>query len=160
MNQPVRGKSNKPRNNIRKKGSVPKNRKGKKIGTSKLEIEFASQFLDKLNVDYVWQFEAKSIGRFYDYAIPEQHLLIEVDGGYYHSDPRVVNEKQMNPMQKHNKRVDKIKDEWAALNGFVLLRIWEHDIKNNPAKVMDRLKKYISAADKKKKILQERKKPH
>ena len=38
-----------------------------KFGTSKLEEDFAKDFLDKLKVRYVYQFEAKDIGRFYDF---------------------------------------------------------------------------------------------
>lgn len=49
----------------------------------------------------------------------------------------------MNPTQKRNHRVDKIKDDWAAMHGYVLLRIWEHDIRNNPGEVMDFLRKRL-----------------
>ena len=56
----------------------------KKFGTSKLEQDFAKDFLDKLGVDYVWQFEAKEIGRYFDYAVIENGsiILLEIDGGY------------------------------------------------------------------------------
>jgi hypothetical protein len=53
-----------------KKRTTPK-RKSKrwhpKFGTSKLEDDFASGFLDKLKVKYIRQFEAKDIKRFYDF---------------------------------------------------------------------------------------------
>ena len=41
----------------------------------------------------------------------------------------------MTPTQKKNARVDKIKDEWALSHGIPIIRIWEHDINNNPEKV-------------------------
>lgn len=53
------------------------------FGTSKLEKDFAEQFLDKLGLEYIWQFEAKDIGRFYDFYLPSHNLLIEIDGGYW-----------------------------------------------------------------------------
>ena len=49
----------------------------------------------------------------------------------------------MSPMQKKNHRVDKEKDRWAMINCIPLIRIWEHDINKNPAKVMEILKKEI-----------------
>ena len=114
-----------------------------KFGTSKLEQDFAEQFLDKLGVEYVWQFEAKDIGRFYDFYLPKHNLIIEVDGGYYHSDPRVVDENNLSPMQKRNKRIDEHKDEWALMHGIPIARIWEYDIRHNPTGVMNALKERL-----------------
>ena len=57
-------------------------RKHPQYGTSKLEERFASEFLDRLGVKYEYQFEAKDIGRFYDFYLPEHRLLIELDGDY------------------------------------------------------------------------------
>ena len=51
-----------------------------KYGTSKLEEDFARDFLDKLGVKYIYQFEAKDIGRFYDFYLPEHNLIVECDG--------------------------------------------------------------------------------
>ena len=115
----------------------------KKFGTSKLEQDFAKDFLDKLGVDYIWQFEARDIGRFFDYYLPTHNLIIEVDGGYYHVDPRVVNEDKLNPMQKHNKTVDALKDKWALMHGIPVMRIWEKDIRENPKGVMKSLRERL-----------------
>ena len=41
---------------------------------------------------------------------------------------------EKSPMQKHNEYVDKVKDTWAAEHGIPLIRIWEHDINDNPGK--------------------------
>ena len=69
--------------------------------------------------------------------------------GDRHSDPRLVKESEMSPMQKRNKRVDKCKDEWALLHGIPLIRIWEKDIRENPDKVMQMLKERLSLQDSK-----------
>ena len=63
-------------------------RKHPQYGTSKLEEYFAKNFLDKLGVEYQYQFEAKDIGRFYDFFIPNSDgsyggLLLEVDGDFW-----------------------------------------------------------------------------
>ena len=141
-----------------------------KYGTSKLEEDFAKEFLDKLGIKYSYQFEAKDISRFYDFACfidgnPNNLsigniLIIEVDGSYYHSDPRLVKEEEMSPMQKKNKMVDKIKDRWAFEHGIPLMRIWEKDIRENPKKVMKDLKDRFYIEDKKKTLLENKKKRH
>ena len=106
---------------------------------------FAEQFLDKLGVEYTTQFEAKDIKRFYDFKVGER-ILIEVDGDYYHARGLVYEE--MNPMQKHNKRVDAIKDEWARSHGYLLIRVPEHEIRTNPGWVMGKLREILGESKK------------
>ena len=169
----------------RKKPSLNKKRKHKDYGTSKLELYFAKEYLDKMGLKYIYQFEAKDMKRFYDFAImstdkkdyimetkdglksvkqdgqtPFIDLLIEVDGGYYHSDPRVVKEDKLNPMQKHNKFVDKLKDTWAGMHCIPLLRLWEEDIRNNSKFVKNEIKKYVKDCSKKRQIKENKNKPH
>jgi very-short-patch-repair endonuclease len=140
-----------------------------KFGTSKLEEDFARDFLDKLGVKYSYQYEAKDIGRFYDFAVflddssgltPGSMLLIEVDGDFYHSHPDLVKEENMNPMQKHNKRVDEYKNKWALMHGIPLIRIWEKDIRNNPKTVMNELKKRLYMETEKKALFEKKNKRH
>lgn len=173
--------------NVRRK-SNPFAKRGdnhKKYGTSKLEADFARDFLDKMGLVYIYQFEAKEIKRFYDFALTcyddvkyeyeekdgircvKQEgqyfpidVIIEVDGSFFHSDPRVVTEDKITPMHKHNKFIDSLKDQWAALHGIPLLRIWEYDIRNNPKMVKEEIGKYIKSGKKKRKIIEDRKKPH
>jgi very-short-patch-repair endonuclease len=129
-----------------------------KYGTSKLEKKFAKEFLDKLGVKYEDQFYAESIKRYYDFYLPECRVLIEVDGDYWHSYGKVYEE--MNPTQKKNARVDKIKNEWALAHGIPIIRIWEHDIRENPEKVMKILKENIGIATEKMIINENKKKRH
>lgn len=178
MKQPAKVKFSDPK----KKKSPYKGKKHKKYGTSKLERDFASEFLDKMGLLYIYQFFAESIGRYYDFAVLYDdgsdlvrekkdgiesikqkgqsyriEALIEVDGDWYHSNKILVNPSDMNPMQKHNKRIDEYKNIYAASNGIVLLRFWENDIRNNPSKVISELKKNLSIS-KEKIILKENKK--
>ena len=166
MKQPIkkRGTSitkNKKKRTVSKTKTVGKTvRVHPKYGTSKLEEDFARDFLDKLGVKYIYQFEAKDIGRFYDFYLPKHNLIIEVDGSYYHSDPRVVDENKLSPMQKKNKRVDEHKNEWALMHGIPIMRIWEYDIRNNPSGVMKELKKRLFIEGKTQNILNEKNKRH
>lgn len=129
-----------------------------KYGTSKLEKKFSKEFLDKLGIKYEEQYEAKDIKRFYDFYLPEHRVIIEIDGDYYHGYGKVYEEKT--PMQKRNERVDKIKDEWALSHGIPLIRIWEHDINNNPEKVMRMLEDRLNVESEKKRIIENKKKRH
>lgn len=142
MAQPVRKIVVKPRKN--KKTPQTTKKKHQEYGVSKLEDKFAKEFLDKLGVRYIRQFKAASIGRYFDFYLPDDHLLIEIDGDYYHSYGKLYEE--MSPMQKHNKRVDQQKDHWALINGIPLMRIWEHDIHKNKNTVLERLKKRITVS--------------
>ena len=87
-------------------------------------------------------------------------MLIEIDGSFYHADPRVVTEDKITPMHKHNKFIDGLKDQWAVLHGVPLLRIWEYDIYHNPKMVEKEIEKYIKSGKKKKEIKENKKKPH
>lgn len=141
-----------------RKNDTPKERKHPEYGTSNLETRFAKNFLDKLGYEYKTQYKAESIGRYYDFYIVPANLLIEIDGGYWHSDPRLYEGKELTPTQKRNKRVDKDKDKWAQTHKIPLIRIWEDDINKTPKQVMDMLKseipkhieKYNKELDKKK----------
>lgn len=189
MKQPIKSdgklKKKKPRATHKKSPFKRRNFSNQKYGTSQLERDFARDFLDAYDIAYIYQYEAKDIGRFYDFAISclnkkdfimeekdglkcirqeNQYvpidILIEIDGSYHHADPRIVKDKALNPMQKHNKFVDSLKDKWAGLHCIPLLRIWEYDIRHNPKKVIEELKKYVSLGEKREKILEDRKRPH
>ena len=137
-------------------------------GTSKLEEKFATEFLEKLGVKYIYQFEAKDIGRWFDFAIilgenvmtPGSLILIEIDGSYWHSDPRLVKEDKMNQMQKHNKKIDELKNKWALMHGIPLIRIWEKDINEKPGEVLKELKARLYMQDKKTTLAEKKNKRH
>ena len=189
MKQPIRGKTKtikKQRKNSKTRSNPPKKRTSdEEYGTSKLERDFAREFLDRLNLKYTYQYEAKDIKRFFDFAVTLYDdyplkfesknglrsvvqadrkfliaFLIEVDGDYYHANPNLFNEKKLNPMQKHNLFVDGLKTEWALKNGLTLLRFWEDDIRNRPEIVIKTLKEKIKEAKKRMLILEDKRKPH
>ena len=158
MPQPVSRKRTTKKTTVKRISEVVKKKSHPKYGTSKLEDYFAANFLDVLGVKYIRQFEAKDIGRFYDFFAPGANVLIEVDGDYFHSYGLKTEEK--NPMQKHNERVDRLKDEWALSHGIPILRIWEHDIHDNPEKVMRVLKEAIGKYTEKQKKRNDKTKRH
>lgn len=191
MKQPTtRRKSSSSKKSVSSKGRKPfyfrkRRPKNKQYGTSKLERDFANDFLDKMGLVYVYQYEAKDIKRFYDFAITcdtgrdylmedkdgvhcvkqegqyfEPDLLIEIDGDYYHANPNQYKDNCLSPMQKHNRFVDKLKDYWAGMHCITLLRFWEYDIRHNPKKIFDEMSKYVKIQNKRHLIKENKKKPH
>ena len=159
MAQPVKKEIKKVHKIKKVKKTVSQGKKKhKEYGTSKLEEKFAKEFLEKLGVNYVYQYKAESIGRFFDFYIPSANLIIEIDGDYWHS--YNVEYENMTPTQKRNKRVDEAKDKWAVFHGIPVLRIWEHDINKNSTKVMQILKEKLSVCSDKVKLEEEKKKRH
>ena len=165
MAQPVRKTVKSSGVKKKKTTKVGKTVRGKrphpKYGTSKLEDKFAKEFLDKLGYKYKRQFEAKEIGRFYDFIVTADNgmnVLLEIDGSYYHGYNLTHDEKS--PMQKHNEWVDKQKDYWAHSHGIPLIRIWEHDINNNPTKVKKMLLERMGEEYRKTEIENKKKKRH
>jgi very-short-patch-repair endonuclease len=117
------------------------------ITTSKLEYYFAEHFLKKLGLRFVHQWTSIKTKFVYDFAIltpdgGDIQGLIECDGDYWHANPVLI-EKQgfLYENQKRQIERDKAKNEWAALNGFVLIRFFENDIKNSPKKILGELKR-------------------
>ena len=145
MKQPLRksAKANakpQPKKKLLRKANGKLDRKHPQFGTSKLEKDFAVNFLDKLGVKYIWQFEAKDIKRFFDYFILPSGPIIEVNGSYWHADPLLYEGKELTSAQKRNIRVDGHKKEWALTRGIPIYYVWEEDIRKRPSEVMDFLK--------------------
>jgi very-short-patch-repair endonuclease len=130
------------------------------FGTSQLELDFAKDFLDKLKVRYVWQFEAKEIKRFFDYYLPDHNIIIEVNGTYWHADNRIYEGKKLTKTQLHDLKVDEYKKKWACLHGIPILYVWEKDIKENPSNVMKVLKKRLCLEKEKEDKKKEKSKRH
>ena len=68
--------------------------------------------------------------------------MIECDGDFYHCNPYKFPE-PIYEIQKINLKNDEFKNKWASDNGYILLRFWEHDINNNPEKIITELKKFL-----------------
>lgn len=180
MIQPTKKGNNKKPTTRSKRKTKPN------YGTSKLETYFANTFLDKLGLNYVYEYMAEDIKRFYDFAIvatqPNTELvleekngvksisqsknlirplfLIEIDGEHWHPDLDKVKWDELSPMQKHNAMVDKLKNEWCVKHRLPLLRIWEYDIRNNPQYVFEKIKEFLDKLEHRDKIKAGLNRPH
>ena len=117
----------------------------KGVTSSNLETLFKEQFLDRLGIKYLHQWQSPT-KRVYDFAILTKDggmidYLIEIQGTFYHADPRFYDRNNLKyNNQKKQIVIDEQKLTWANQNGFVLLQIFEEDIKTNPKKVLELLR--------------------
>jgi len=90
------------------------------------------------------EFETQKIisGKIYDFFVPSVNLLIEVDGTYWHAYGLLPEE--MNAMQRKSVKNDKKKNIIAKGYGYELIRVWEHELKNDYDKVKEKVKYYAT----------------
>ena len=109
--------------------------------SSQLEDSFIENYIKPLNVKYIRQFYIDDIKQFCDIFIPDYKVIIEINGGYWHCDPRfyngAINKTQQNKIDK-----DIIKYNWVKDNNYKIIVIWEYDIINN----INQIKKQINDA--------------
>ena len=114
---------------------------------SKLEVIFKDILINNFgfieNVHFYHQFYIREIKSLYDFKISGKKLMIEVDGDFWHCNPKSKFLIPEYSVQKKNLIKDEIKNKWCLNNDFILLRFWETDINNNPDTVIETLKKYI-----------------
>jgi very-short-patch-repair endonuclease len=89
------------------------------------------------------------LGEFiYDFRLTDSNILIEVDGDYYHGNPAKYDDKDLNAMQRKNKRTDQKKNMMAGGLKYKLLRFWECDIQDKGSTVKEEIKKHIDGTEK------------
>jgi hypothetical protein len=115
--------------------------KSGKTRRSSLEIGFEN-ILQELNLDFIHSYFIESINKIYDFYLPDQHILIEIDGDFWHCNPKLYNE-PICKSQEINIINDEFKNNWASDNGYKLLRFWEDDINNNILEVKKTLLEII-----------------
>jgi DNA mismatch endonuclease (patch repair protein) len=70
-----------------------------------------------------------------DMAFPSEKIAVFVDGCFWHGCPihshRIgTNEAYWQPKLEKNKERDKLKSEKLTMEGWTVLRFWEHDLSN------------------------------
>ena len=113
----------------------------KKRKMNKLE-KFVSYILDKNNIPYIFQFflSKDSICKSYDFKIKNTNILLEVDGDYWHGGPSL--DKHFYKLDEVKKN-DDFKKSFAESSEFILIRIWESEIYNNPDIILQKLNIYM-----------------
>lgn len=77
-----------------------------------------------------------------DIANPELRIAIECQGDYWHANPRFYSKR--NQTQGRNVGRDKNKKRMLEKNGWEVVELWEHDIKNSIDACLDRIRESIN----------------
>ena len=122
------------------KSSLKVNAKKMSTKMTSVELMFES-VLKNLKIEYETQKIIKN--KIFDFYIPKNNLLIEVDGCYWHGNPEKY--KILNNTQKKNKINDVFKDSLAKGLNYKIERVWESDLKNNYEQIKAKFKKILEA---------------
>ena len=85
----------------------------------------------------------KNIG-YYNCDFVVENTIIEVQGDYWHGNPKLYNLENFDKIQLKNHYRDIRKKKYLTDKGYVLLYLWEFDIKNNIEKIRKLLKNEIT----------------
>lgn len=83
-----------------------------------------------------------------DFIFPNQKLAIFVDGCFWHGCAKCDLQSRTNAhfwkekIATNKERDKKVKIELSK-KGWQVFRVWEHDIKHNPTRVLKRIEKFI-----------------
>jgi len=118
--------------------------KSKKGGASILEFDFEKEFLNKFEHSIYFKLYDEN-GRLYiyDFYIKNLNLIIEVDGDYWHINPKRFKYENMPKYIQDYKIREKEKQEYAIRHNYNIIRFWEYDIKNNPEQIKEELNKWL-----------------
>lgn len=75
-----------------------------------------------------------------DFASPSLKLAIEIDGDFWHCNPKFYPEGPKYKSQIKNLNIQKRKEKFISSQGWKLLRFWEDDINNNLEIIKQKLK--------------------
>jgi len=84
-----------------------------------------------------------------DFIFPEQKAAIFIDGCFWHGCMKC----KLNPKTNKNfwtrkiatnRRRDRKIDKTLRIKGWRVLRIWEHEVRKDPTRIIHKIKKYIT----------------
>lgn len=89
-----------------------------------------NKLLDEMNIKYINEKAYKYYS--VDIYLPDNNLIIEIMGDYFHGNPLKYKEEDLNKMQLKNIRKDKSKHTYLKrYYDIEILYLWEEDINNN-----------------------------
>lgn len=110
---------------IRKNHGISKHG-GRSLGYMTMPEKYIDTMLKDMNI--VYDFQSKLFGLIADFYIPSHNLIIEVNGNYWHANPRIYKNDELDIIQQ--KGVDRDVRKYDIYNkaGFLTVVIWEQDI--------------------------------
>lgn len=117
-------------------------KKGKMPSTNTKPHKCFADFLYLLNIDYE---EEKTIYPYsFDFYLPDCDTYIEVDGDYYHSNPKIYKNGPIHKIQLKNYNRDSKKNRFCEIRNMKLIRYYEYDILNNISGILFDIKEKIN----------------
>lgn len=92
-----------------------------------------------LNLEYSVILDYKQ----FDFGSKKYKILLEVQGDYWHGNPKIYKKIQLNETQKRNIQRDKEKIKFAEKHEIKLYHIWESDIKSNNFSILEDIRNEI-----------------
>lgn len=137
---------------IKKYGSLSNKSKYTVRGRSISNLnQWLYKILNNLHIEYRAEFPLKKTGGgiyYYDCLIGS-NKFIEINGDYWHGNPRIYKSNDIILKGSHSEIIvknkwisDKKKIKFAKKNGFSVLTIWEFDIKLDEQDIINRIIKY------------------
>lgn len=104
-------------------------KEGKFKHNETLPVKLFKELLIKLNIE----FEQEKILAFwsFDFYLPKYNIYVEIDGDYWHSNPKFYPNGPISKTQIKNSSRHKAKTSFCQNKNINLIRFWENDIKNN-----------------------------
>jgi hypothetical protein len=99
-----------------------------RTGATKPEKYFRG-VLEELKMEFIPQklFQSKEYGRcYYDFYIPGINTVVEIDGDYWHGNPKMY--RTLNEQQQKCKIRDQQKELVLKENNVILIRVWESNL--------------------------------
>ena len=96
-------------------------------------------FVENILEEGQMKFELEYNFNSYYYDFKVNTTLIEVQGSYWHCDPKTKKTKNITHREAFTVKRDLEKKKIALENGFDIIYIWEYDINKNPKKVKQQL---------------------
>jgi len=103
---------------------------------TKIELKMVD-YLSKLDIEFIKNFRIKNF--LVDFYLPNNNLVIECDGDYWHANPLIYEGKELDKIQLKNRNRDRKKEEMLIKSNINLVRFWEFDIKNHFESVEQKL---------------------
>jgi len=131
----------------KKRSEIAKNNTHKRMLSKKKYSELNIFFEQKMNNIGLYPIREYPLGPYcVDFCFPENKLVIEADGDFWHANPEFLKERnssKLYPFQKKTIAIDKAKNTYLKNHGWKLLRFWERDIKKDYEKCLLKIKEYL-----------------
>jgi len=108
-------------------------RQGKLLRETSIHIK-TREYLDILNLNENYEEECFEKYFSIDFAFKNAKLAIEVQGTFFHIDPRVYPDGPVSAIQRRNFGRDKSKKKYLESKGWTILELWETEINNGEFK--------------------------